>query len=39
MNLELLNATLILCEGYDKNKTHRVIFMLSILDEFNMFCS
>jgi type IV secretory pathway ATPase VirB11/archaellum biosynthesis ATPase len=34
-----LNASLIFCGGYDKNKTHSVIFMLSILDELKMICS
>jgi hypothetical protein len=36
-----LNASLILCGGYDKNKTHSFLFMLSILDGLKMiyFCS
>jgi hypothetical protein len=34
-----LNASLIFCRGYDKNKTHSVIFMLSSLDELKMICS
>jgi hypothetical protein len=32
-------SELIFCGGYDKNKTHSVIFMLSILDELKMICS
>jgi hypothetical protein len=31
-----LNASLIPCEGYDKNKTHSFLFMLSILDGLTM---
>jgi hypothetical protein len=31
-----LNANLIICRGYDKDKTHSFLFMLSILDGFKM---
>jgi hypothetical protein len=38
MNLKLIKCYLNLCGGYDKHKTHIVIFMLSILYELEMIC-
>jgi hypothetical protein len=41
-NLKLiLNASLILCGGYDKDKTHSFLFMLSIFGwvKDDLFCS